>query len=176
MPHFRKRIRLKGYDYAKPGIYFVTISTENYEWSLSNIDQDTVKLSPIGKIIQDNIVQLPIRHPTVQVLNSVIMPNHVHLLLFLSAIDESRPKRLFNIVGAMKSGSTRECREAQLIAPNKTLWMRSFHERVVRDDAEMERFSAYIDANPGRWREDEILLAKIHASGLPPAGTGSQTT
>jgi REP element-mobilizing transposase RayT len=34
------------------------------------------------------------------------------------------------------------------------LWQRNYYERVVRDEAELAKFRAYIENNPARWFED----------------------
>ena len=34
------------------------------------------------------------------------------------------------------------------------LWQRSFHDRIVRNDAELDRIRAYISNNPALWRQD----------------------
>jgi REP element-mobilizing transposase RayT len=37
----------------------------------------------------------------------------------------------------------------------KRLWQRNYFERVIRDEAEMNRVREYIIGNPARWLEDE---------------------
>ena len=55
----RKRLRLKNYDYSKPGAYFITICTHNRRQILSRIvgadvldGPQTVSLMPYGKIAE----------------------------------------------------------------------------------------------------------------------------
>ena len=35
------------------------------------------------------------------------------------------------------------------------LWQRNYYERVIRSDAELDKFRTYILHNPARWAEDE---------------------
>lgn len=44
------------------------------------------------------------------------------------------------------------------------LWQRNYYERIIRNDAELEKFRAYIQHNPERWGEDEenpLIAAKL---------------
>jgi len=35
------------------------------------------------------------------------------------------------------------------------LWQRNYYERVIRNDAELDKFRTYILHNPARWVEDK---------------------
>jgi len=43
------------------------------------------------------------------------------------------------------------------------VWQRNYYEHVIRDDANLDRVRAYIDANPSRWVEDEENPARTTA-------------
>lgn len=53
--HHRKSIRLKGYDYLKEGIYYITIYTQNRECILENVGADSIsaqiKLNNVEKML-----------------------------------------------------------------------------------------------------------------------------
>ena len=38
---------------------------------------------------------------------------------------------------------------------NRRLWHRNYHDRIVRNDAELDRIRAYIANNPANWPTDE---------------------
>ena len=78
--HRRRSIRLKGYDYALPGAYFVTICTRDRRCVLDN--------PVIRGIITDVWYALPRWFPTVDLDSFVIMPNHVHMVLWLYGPDD----------------------------------------------------------------------------------------
>ncbi|MEG2000515.1 MAG: transposase, partial [Evtepia sp.] len=82
----RKSVRLRGYDYSQNGAYFITICTKNREWLFGNVGAGFARpnLSWQGKIIETFIYQIPKKYPTTIVEHSVIMPNHVHMILLLS--------------------------------------------------------------------------------------------
>lgn len=79
--HHRRSIRLKGYDYRNAGAYFVTICTKNRVCILD----DPV----INGIINDVWLALPLWFPTIILDEFVIMPNHIHFIMWLTDVGES---------------------------------------------------------------------------------------
>jgi putative transposase len=78
--HHRWTIRLKGYDYSSPGAYFVTICTRERECVLD----DPV----VTGIITDVWHALPGWFPTIGLDEFVVMPNHVHFILWIHQPDD----------------------------------------------------------------------------------------
>lgn len=73
----------------------------------------------------------------------VLMPDHLHLLLRLAG-DES----LSHLVNRLKSITARAATEAACgFGP---VWMRGFHDRAMRDEAECEIAARYVLENPVR--------------------------
>jgi hypothetical protein len=35
-----------------------------------------------------------------------------------------------------------------------SLWQRSFHDHIIRDEADYSRIAEYIEQNPAKWEED----------------------
>ena len=79
--HHRRSIRLKGYDYRNAGAYFVTICTKN---RICLLDDPIVK-----GIINDVWLALPSWFPTIILDEFVIMPNHIHFILWLTNVGVS---------------------------------------------------------------------------------------
>ena len=77
--HHRRSVRLKGYDYSSPGAYFVTICTRGRECVLD----DPV----VTGIITDVWHALPGWFPTIELDEFVVMPNHVHFILWIHPPD-----------------------------------------------------------------------------------------
>ena len=101
----RKPTRLNYFNYNSPGAYFLTICTENRRKILSHIvggdvhdapQSDVsylpkrIELSYYGKIADKYINQLNDYYENIKVDRYVIMPNHVHIILFVSAGGASR--------------------------------------------------------------------------------------
>ena len=96
----RKSPRLKDYDYSLCGAYFLTICAYKFQHLFGQIDfalqENSIGLSEIGAIVQKNLGALPERFPEFELLNYVIMPNHLHILI-LKAISadglQSTPRK-----------------------------------------------------------------------------------
>jgi hypothetical protein len=50
--HHRRSIRLRGYDYAGGGAYFITICTQNKRFLFGEIVEDEMILTEEGRIVQ----------------------------------------------------------------------------------------------------------------------------
>ena len=94
----RKHVRLKNYDYSRNGIYFVTICTQNRRCILSQIVLPRVvgaemigrglapaapRLTVCGRLVEEELTALMVRYPSVWIEKYVIMPNHIHALIYL---------------------------------------------------------------------------------------------
>ena len=89
--HHRRNIRLKGYDYSRAGLYFVTICVQNRECLFGKIegaspmnDQNTdaqMILNDAGKMVQSEWIKLPERFTNIAIHEYIVMPNHFHAIL-----------------------------------------------------------------------------------------------
>jgi REP element-mobilizing transposase RayT len=82
--HHRHSIRLQGYDYTRPGAYFVTTVTWQREPLLGEVVGGVMRLNAFGKIVQAAWLDLPRHYPHVQLDAFCILPNHVHGIIVLS--------------------------------------------------------------------------------------------
>lgn len=89
--HRRVAIRLRGYDYASPGSYFVTICTRDHLRPFGEIVDGTMVLSDTGQIADECWRDIPVHFPNVRADAYCIMPNHVHGMIEI--IDASDVKR-----------------------------------------------------------------------------------
>ena len=82
----RRSIRLQGFDYGRPGAYFVTICSQNGEPLFGEIVNGEMQINEYGLIVWNPWEDLP-RHYSNLVLDAfVVMPNHVHAIIVL--VDE----------------------------------------------------------------------------------------
>ena len=74
----RKHIRLRNYDYASDGWYFVTICTHDRECYFGKIENQMMHLSDVG--IQAELMwnEIPQHFPMAELGEFVVMPNHIH--------------------------------------------------------------------------------------------------
>ena len=78
--HHRRSIRLKGYDYASEGLYFVTICTQNRECLFGEIKNDEMMLNDAGRMVEKWYLKTQDKVPDIVCHEMVIMPNHFHCI------------------------------------------------------------------------------------------------
>lgn len=181
-PKDRRSIRLKGYDYAQPGAYFVTICTQNRERLFGEIVGDEMQMNDAGRLVRSRWQELPARFPSVNLDTFVVMPNHLHAVIVLGdtlvfggpgaptrgaptppgvgafATVESSASSLGTIVGAFKSLTThdyvQQVKRSGWPSFHDRLWQRNYWEHIVRDENSLNRIREYISTNPLRWHLD----------------------
>jgi putative transposase len=82
--HHRNSVRLRSYDYRSKGAYFVTICTFQKEAILADIVNGTASLSSLGKAVKECWQQIPEHFPNVDLDEFIIMPNHIHGIIFIN--------------------------------------------------------------------------------------------
>lgn len=163
----RKHNRLDNYDYSSCGAYFITICTKDRRSVFWDNDQpnfvgediilpfDSVGLSTIGKITDEAIKSIPERYSHIELLQYVIMPNHVHMILFIPHDGGrmiSSPTSISTAVGQMKRYVSKKIGVA--------IWQRSFHDHIIRDKSDYDKISKYIYENPIKWQYDCFYTEK----------------
>ena len=143
----RKSARIPNFNYASYHYYFVTICTHNRRC----IFGDPGFLNIMGKIAQEQIIDIPNHYEKVSVDHFVVMPNHIHMIIKL----ESDQYNLNQIIAQYKSGVTRKIRES---FSDISVWQRSYHDHVIRNQREYEKIWNYIDGNPLKWKEDCFFI------------------
>ena len=159
----RKPMRLREYDYSSPGAYFITICTREKECLLSRIlvgagvlDGPKVELSSCGMAVEETLRDMDRHYPRVSIDRFVIMPNHIHLLLCISAGGPSGTPAPTNavlpsLISYLKRTTNRKC--------GFPLWQRSYYDHVIRNEDDYRQIAEYIEANPARWGEDRFYRA-----------------
>ena len=158
-PRQRRSPREPTYDYATPGAYFVTICTHEREPLFGEIVDGEMRPNDLGAIVADEWAATGHLRPNVRLDAFVVMPNHVHAVVWIEPAREPPPTggagtqraaslqpaegrvapgSLGAIVRAFKGAVTRRARET-LDAPDLRVWQGRYHDRIVRDDDELER-------------------------------------
>ncbi len=83
------------------------------------------------------------------------MPDHIHGILRIGQIldhgldDDIRPDQptLSQVIGAFKSIASIDARRATDDTRKQPFWQRSFNDRVIRSDEELDRLVWYIEKN-----------------------------
>lgn len=83
----RKYTRLKNYNYAANGYYFVTICTHQKQCFFGNVVNSKMQLSTIGRIAQQYWSEIPQHSKHTYLDEFIIMPNHVHGIIIIDNPD-----------------------------------------------------------------------------------------
>ena len=147
---------MQGHDYSSAGYYFITICIKDKHEMLGEIVGDaalgvpSVALTDIGEIARQRIEHINSNSNHVQLKKYVIMPNHIHLIL---SIENWTPRaasptksEIPQAVNAIKSLTTKQI--------GYSIWQRSYHDHIIRDETEYQKIWQYIDQNPARWQSD----------------------
>jgi len=81
--HHRHTIRVKGYDYAQQGAYFITICTHEREPLFGSVQNDQVLLNEAGMMVRSTWEAMPQHYSGVTVAEFIVMPNHLHGIVVL---------------------------------------------------------------------------------------------
>jgi putative transposase len=173
--HHRRSIRLKDYDYSQDGAYFVTICVYERQRLFGRIDQGEMRLNPPGMMVMNVWEELNRRFPEVKTEAYVVMPNHIHGIIWLvgglvgTLDDDIRettregnhkgcPYTLGDVIGAFKSITTDE----YICGVKRCGWtpfwgrigQRNYYEHVIRNHRILNAIRNYIGANPSQWAYD----------------------
>lgn len=74
----RRSIRLKGYDYASEGVYFVTLCTNDHRCVFGDVRRGEMAVNACGAIVDTWWREIPNHFPNVEMDEFIVMPNHVH--------------------------------------------------------------------------------------------------
>ena len=87
--HHRRSIRLKGYDYAQPGAYFITICSYQRMHVFGEVINGEMILNDTGKTAREEWFKTAELRPYVKLYDDefMIMPNHGHGIIWI--VDDS---------------------------------------------------------------------------------------
>jgi REP element-mobilizing transposase RayT len=163
----RHSIRLPGFDYGRPGWYFVTIvchrtllAAGGYRRGgsrgpLGTVRSSGCRLQPLGDMVAEEWMRLEERFPWVELGESIVMPDHFHGLVYLTGDDAGVPAgSLSKAIQAFKSTTTWRAKQDLSSDPVRRrgarLWQRNYYESVIRDPRHLAAVRNYIVRNPAR--------------------------
>ncbi|MBR6806780.1 MAG: hypothetical protein IKM46_00215 [Clostridia bacterium] len=198
----RKSHRLKYYDYSRCGAYFITICTYDrqklfgedavvpikwykeddvmqYEETFKSSVGAYLRVRPYAiQMVEKWIHELQNKYDYVNIDYYAIMPDHVHLILFLTdeagahigtplqengnAIMENHRMTLDNIIKWFKTMTTNEyirmVKQNVLPPFHKHVWQRDYRDRVIRNRDELYEIRKYIKNNPAKLMYETELM------------------
>ena len=157
------RRRAPWHDYRSRCIYMITLNAArglprfsalkgipgNREWP------PTVAKTDLGNIIAKSLSELKLSFPFIKILRSVIMPEHVHFVIFITSGSEFH---LGEIISHFKATCTRRYSEYKggLTPPAKgegemlSVFEEGYHDRILLKSNQLEKMLRYVSDNPRR--------------------------
>ncbi|MEM6801452.1 MAG: transposase [Bacteroidota bacterium] len=162
-----KSIRWQNWDYSSTGAYFITICTKFKERYFGESikppiypEEDNLKSylipSPVAEIAYKYWKEIPEHYDFVVPDLILIMPDHVHgILFFEKEIKQTWERTKFgpqknnlpDVIRAYKGAVTKWANANN--CPFR--WQSRYYDRVIRNEEEFRRIKAYIMKNPIRW-------------------------
>lgn len=187
--------RATWHDYRAPGYYMLTLTAEDrashpFGSLIGNGEEEAaIKLSSLGEILRDEIESQPRRHPELDIVAYVIMPDHCHICLHIqTAMRDHLGKVVWGIkygttvgyLSAMNAQTGRTClveggtsmrrgvvatSDAVPVLFVPPLWAQGYHDRVVKHKGQVAVLKRYIQRNPARlWikqHSDRTLMSVV---------------
>jgi REP element-mobilizing transposase RayT len=103
----------------------------------------------IGEIIEKQILAIPKEFPETKIIRHVIMPDHIHFVIF---VKRRTDYHLGSLIAHFKGNCTRAYRREQ------TIFEEGFHDRVLRGKNQLQAMINYVNDNPRR-----LMIRRHHA-------------
>ena len=190
----RRTLRLSGYDYSIPGLYYVTICTHKKKCLFGQVTNGEMVLNRVGRIVNDEWIKAGENRDVLELDEWIVMPNHLHGIVTIyktspvairelplhgdemqvvSALNQDiharaayefslqtdiRQRRnmiLPKFIGKFKMLTAKRVNRLGE-TPGKPLWQKSYWDRIIRDEEDLNRIRQYIRNNPSQWEKDYL--------------------
>ena len=172
-PNHSNLRRMHDLDYREPRIYMITINKAPHAPVLSCIGHPSeevyrAELTPIGSRIDEQIRALNTVNSALIPWRWVIMPDHLHLLLYVC---RRLDKHLGQYLAALKGRCSKAWWALDTAREGQPLFASGYHDRVVLREGQVATIRNYIDDNPRRlWVKQHNPDLFLHRHSLQVAG------
>lgn len=177
----RKHARYRWHDY-NGGLYFITICTKDKQHSFGYITNNEISYSKIGMITANNIDEIGSHWNGVKVHASVVMPNHVHMIISIDGkeyqtrnrlkgtdlssqiatpvVQAATPRRgptvggLHSYLAVIIGGFKAGVKRYANQHGLSFEWQNGFHDHIIRDSNSYKKITDYINNNVSSWSDD----------------------
>ena len=183
--HNRHSFRLRGYDYSRAGLYFVTICVKNRLHLFGDVCDGEMVLNDAGKMIEKWCSEISTKFADITLGEYIIMPNHFHAIIINHGNDVTRRRGgpacppiasncdngyqgehvgspLHRVIQWFKTMTTNEyirnVKTSNWKPFAKKLWQRNYHEHIIRNNHSHKFIVNYIANNPKTWETDRFNL------------------
>ncbi len=145
-------------NYLEPGFFMITITSAPGIPAFSAIsgtpEAPIVSYSRLGAVIRDKIESIPSYTPQLNVIEYVVMPDHIHILLEIAI---RLPRHLGKVIGGFMGGCTVGARKSGIITDNASVFEKNYHDRAMTKIGQIGCVRNYIRDNPRR-----LLIKRLH--------------
>ncbi len=175
--HHRRSIRMRGHDYASPGLYFVTLCTTGRCPLFGAVVNGRMALNDAGRAAAACWREIPRHFPNAALDEWVVMPDHLHGIIQIvvrsvRAINHSplhptlappsvganghsplhptqRPRGTSGTLGSIMRGF--KIGVTRLLGGDSP-WHRNYWDVIIRDDRALAAIRSYILMNPANYQ------------------------
>jgi REP element-mobilizing transposase RayT len=171
MPHTnphragRRSVRLPEFDYSA-GVFFITVNKSDDVPSFGTISEGIIVPSAIGEIVTDEWYRSAEVRDDIKLDAFALMPDHLHGIVLIDPALRSTEgygrrqsadarqygpisRSLGAFIGGFKSAVTSRAIRDGLT--DRSIWQRSYYDRIVRNRKALEAVRRYIEQNPANW-------------------------
>ncbi|MCQ2251172.1 MAG: hypothetical protein MJZ66_08685 [Bacteroidales bacterium] len=151
------------------GEFFITFCTQYRKNYLGIIENNIMFKSCTGTFIEHQIINIKNKYPYINIINYVIMPNHVHILLTIDGkyrrhnIDRTIENKSYQEISLCKSNLSiaigRIKEQTTKFAKRHDItfaWQTRFYEKKIFDNNLHCVVNNYITNNVINWKEDRF--------------------
>ncbi len=174
--------RLAEWDYGANAQYFVTICTKDREHYFGAVIDNTMQLSPAGKLAQKHWQAIPGKFPFVVLDVFVVMPNHIHGVIIIDKNDEYRGRDGRDAINRVSTTTTTTTKHGGITGNKNPMlwdnlsrvirwykgrvsfelhkqnagfaWQSRFYDHVIHNERSHRTIVEYIKNNPLKWEKD----------------------
>jgi REP element-mobilizing transposase RayT len=164
--------RLRGYDYAENGWYFLTLCTFDRRPHFGSIIDRKMNLFRKGTIVKEEWEKSFQIRKELSLETYVIMPNHLHAIVIIkgasfvettgrSSLQKINvypkgpaTKSVSSFIAGFKSASTKRINLEENNA-KRPIWQANYYDHIIRSEKELYAIREYIKNNPINWEQDE---------------------
>ena len=115
--------------------------------------------------MHNEIKETYLHYNEVDIDKFIVMPNHIHMIITVNKVGGENT--------SLENGTPRASRPTAALIPtivstlkkktNKaigfSIWQTSYHDHIIRNEADYRRIWQYIDENPLKWQEDKYYTS-----------------
>ena len=155
-------------DYSH-GTFFVTIQAAFNKTIFGAVVGTKSELNALGEAVAESLRTLGERYPGTEVIEFVVMPNHLHAILRIAQRQDNHEHQLGFVIGRFKSWIAKVYRDlraaGRAVNVGTTPWQRDYWERLVTSEEKLQAYRRYIQLNPEKWASDRFGPMTSYALG-----------